>query len=59
MHNDSQGIAAFTPRRLGRCVREIVRLEKTSGEFKGKLFEAIQQRGTLALQVVLAQLMEK
>ena len=35
-----------------------IRPEKTSGEFKGKPFEAIQRRGTLALQVVPVQPME-
>lgn len=58
MHNDSQGIAAFTPRWPGRYMLKTIRMEKTPCELKGKPFEAIQQRGTLAPQVVPAQPME-
>ena len=52
LHTDSQGIASFTPPWPGRYVFEAEHQEKTAGEFRGKAFEGVRHRGTLALEVV-------
>jgi uncharacterized GH25 family protein len=59
LHTDSQGIASFTPPWPGRYVFEAEHQEKTPGQFKGKSFEAIRHRGTLALEVVPEKTREK
>jgi uncharacterized GH25 family protein len=59
LHTDAQGIASFTPLWPGRYVFEAEHQEKTPGEFKGKPFEAVRHRGTLALQVVPDKAAEK
>ncbi len=51
LHSGADGIATFTPLWPGRYVIELVHVEKTGGEFKGKPYEAIRHRSTLALHV--------
>ncbi len=48
---DSQGIASFLPLWPGRYVFELVHLEKTAGEFKGKPYHAVRYRTSLTLDV--------
>jgi uncharacterized GH25 family protein len=48
---DSQGIASFLPLWPGRYVFELLHLEKTPGEFKGKSYHAVRYRASLTLDV--------
>lgn len=59
LHTDSQGVVSFTPLWPGRYVLEVVHVEKTPGEFKGKPFEAFRHRATLSLQVITEKTVEK
>lgn len=59
LHTDAHGIASFTPPWTGRYVFEAEHQEKTPGEFKGKPFEAVRHRGTLALDVMPEKATEK
>jgi hypothetical protein len=52
LHTDSQGMASFTPLWPGVYVVEVEYQEKTSGEYKGKSFEAMRHRGTLTVDVL-------
>jgi uncharacterized GH25 family protein len=52
LHTDSQGVASFNPSWPGIYVIEVEYQEKTPGQFKGKSFEAVRHRGTLAVDVL-------
>lgn len=52
LHTDSQGVASFHPAWPGFYVVEVEYQEKTPGQFKGKPFEALRHRATLAVQVI-------
>ena len=59
LKTDPQGVVAFTPLWPGRYVLEIIHVEKMTGEFEGKSYEALRHRSTLALQVRAERSAEK
>jgi hypothetical protein len=52
LHTDPDGVATFTPLWPGRYILELIHVEKTGGEFRGKPYEAIRHRSTLSVQVM-------